>query len=133
MSNLETTNFVRGYQKDAGLDIVLKDILLIKPGFQVINLKVNYTPGPNEVAFLVSRGSTANKGIFPIMVAIDTGYEGEITAWVVNASDETRVFLPGDRAFGIVNLKLGEDRADYKVLYTSDRGSNKLGSSGGSK
>ena len=43
------------------------------------------------------------------------------------------VFLPGDRAFGIVNLKLGEDRADYKVLYTSDRGSNKLGSSGGSK
>ena len=69
MSNLETTNFVRGYQKDAGLDIVLKDILLIKPGFQVINLKVNYTPGPNEVAFLVSRGSTANKGIFPIMVA----------------------------------------------------------------
>lgn len=126
-------NFVRGYQKDAGVDIVLEKMLVIHPGYQAIDLEVKYTPGDKEVAFLVSRGSTANKGIFPIMVAIDTGYEGNITAWVINATDKTWVFHPGDRVFGIVNFKLGEDRVDFKVSKPGERGSNKLGSSGGVK
>lgn len=126
------SKFIRGYQADAGVDIVLDNHLLIRPGFQRIELNTKYTPGDSEVAFLVSRGSTANKGIFPIMVAIDTGYEGNLTAWVVNATEVTQVFKPGDRAFGIVNFKLGEDRVDFEVAKPNEkRGGNKLASSGG--
>ena len=124
------SKYVRGYEKDAGLDIVLNDLLTIKPGFQTIVLPARYTPGDGEVAFLISRGSTAARGIFPIMVAIDTGYEGLITAWVVNTSSHTHRFLPGERVFGIVNLKLGEDRAEFEIMKKGERGSNKLASSG---
>lgn len=125
------SNFVRGYKKDAGVDIVLDSELVIIPGFQTINLNIKYTPGDGEAAFLVSRGSTAAKGIFPIMVAIDTGFTGKVTAWVFNASGYYHVFQPGDRVFGIVNLKLGEDRVDFEVAKPGNRGSNKLASSGG--
>jgi len=125
------TQFVRGYQKDAGVDIVLEHPLTIIPGFQAIQLKTQYTPGDGEVAFLISRGSTANKGIFTIMVAIDAGYDGNITAWVFNASGVTHNFCAGERVFAIVNLKLGEDRVQFTVAKEGKRGANKLASSGG--
>ena len=124
-------NFQRGYQKDAGVDIVLDHPLQILPGFQTIQLNTKYTPGDGEVAFLISRGSTANKGIFTLMVAIDTGYIGNITAWVFNASGLTHTFQTGDRVFSIVNLKMGEDRVAFDVVKEGERGNNKLASSGG--
>lgn len=124
-------NYVKGYKADAGLDIVLDEILLIQPGFQTITLPATYTPANGEVAFLVPRGSTAAKGIFPIMVAIDAGYTGKITAWVYNMSGERHIFDKGDRVFGIVNLKLGEDRAEFTIAKEGERGNNKLASSGG--
>lgn len=125
------SEFVRGYKKDAGVDIVLDAELVIAPGFQTINLDAEYTPGDGEAAFLVSRGSTAAKGIMPIAVAIDTGFTGKITAWVFNASGRYHTFQKGDRVFGIVNFKLGEDRVDFVVAKPGERGSNKLASSGG--
>lgn len=125
------SQFLRGYKKDAGVDIILAQPLQILPGFQTIQLTTKYTPGDGEVAFLISRGSTANRGIFPLMVAIDTGYEGNITAWVFNASGLTHNFDTGDRVFSIVNLKLGEDRVDFDVAKKGERGFNKLASSGG--
>jgi len=123
--------FVRGYKKDAGVDIVLDEDLILLPGFQTINLKVKYTPGDGEAAFLISRGSTAAKGIFPISVAIDTGFTGNITAWIFNASGIIQTFVKGDRVFGIVNFKLGEDRVEYSIAKKGERGENKLASSGG--
>lgn len=125
------SQFVRGYKKDAGVDIVLTEDLIILPGFQVIDLGIQYTPGDGEAAFLVSRGSTAQRGIFPITVAIDTGYTGNVTAWVMNVSGVNHHFEKGDRVFGIVNLKLGEDRVEYTVAKDGERGDNKLASSGG--
>lgn len=124
--------YIKGYEEDAAVDIVVtEEYLSIKPGFQIINLKTKYTPAPGEVAFLLSRGSTANKGIFPIMVAIDANYDGTITAWVVNMTNVTQVFNKDDRVFSIVNLKLGEDRVPFTISKTGKRGNNKLGSSGG--
>lgn len=127
------SKYVRGYKEDAGVDIVLDELLVIRPGFQRIELNTKYTPSDGEVAFLISRGSTANKGIFPIMVAIDTGYEGNLTAWVCNMSDQTHVFDKGDRVFGVINLKLGEDRVNFEVSKEGKRGTNKLASTGGNK
>lgn len=124
-------SYVKGYKDDAGVDIVLGDVLVIDPGFQRIDLKAKYTPAEGEVAFLVSRGSTANLGIFPIMVAIDTGYTGTLTAWVVNASHTRHVFLPGERVFGVVNFKLGKTRVEHSVAKEGVRHDSKLGSSGG--
>jgi len=124
--------FIRGYEDDAGDDIVLDDFLDIKPGFNTIKLPCTYTPQKGEVAFLVPRGSTAAKGIFPVMVAIDTGYKGYINGWVVNVGDR-QVFQPGERAFGIVNFQKAPSRAEGEVTIArpgEERGGNKLGSSG---
>lgn len=125
------SRFVRGYKQDAGVDMVLEEDLVIQPGFQTITLDMKYTPGDGEVAFLISRGSTARKGIFPIMVAIDTGFTGYLSAWVINVSGMVQIFPKGDRVFGVVNLKLGEDRVDFAVAKEGKRGENKLASSGG--
>ena len=122
--------YQRGYRDDAGLDIVLDNDITIIPGFQTFNLHAQYTPEPGEVAFLISRGSTAAKGIFPLSVAIDAGYTGRITAWVFNASGLSHTFKKGDRVFGIVNLQLGRDRVPFRVLKNGERGSRKLNSSG---
>lgn len=122
--------FVKGYADDAAVDIILDDILEINPGYQTIVLPCNYTPGQNEVAFLLARSSTAKKGIFPIPVAIDTGYEGIIHAFVVNTTDRKQVFMPGERAFSIVNLTLGKDRVKYDVAKQGKRGTNWNNSSG---
>lgn len=122
--------FVKGYAEDAAVDIILDDVLEIDPGYQTIVLPCNFTPGPNEVAFLIARSSTAKKGIFPIPVAIDTGYEGIIHAFVVNTTDRRQVFMPGERAFSIVNLALGKDRVKYDVAKQGKRGTNWNNSSG---
>lgn len=123
------TKFVKGYKNDAAVDIVLKHPLVIQPGFQEIELNVKFTPGEGEVAFLIARGSTAAKGILPIGVAIDTGYTGNITAWVFNASGMKHEFKTGERVFSIVNLQLGSDRVEFTVSKEGERGSNKKGSS----
>lgn len=125
-------NFERGYEDDAGLDIVLDETLVLEVGLNNVELPCHYTPGKGEVAFLVPRGSTAKLGVFPIMVAIDTGYEGIIHGMIMNLSDRKQVFMAGTRAFGIVNLKLGEDRVDYKITKPGQtRGDKWNGSSGG--
>lgn len=129
----ELNKYVRGYKNDAGVDIVLDDYLTIRPGLNVVDLPATYTPGEGEVAFLVPRGSTAMKGIFPIMVAIDTDYKGIIHGFVVNVTDTTHVWKPGERAFGIVNLKLGEDRVKFEVAKQGKRTDNWNNSSGGNK
>lgn len=122
--------FIKGYAGDAAVDIVLDDILEIVPGYQTIVLPCKFTPGPNEVAFLLARSSTAKKGIFPIPVAIDAGYEGIIHAFVVNTTDRKQVFMPGERAFSIVNLTLGKDRVNYDIAKPGKRGTNWNNSSG---
>jgi|LGOV01.1.fsa_nt_gb dUTPase len=124
--------FLRGYTDDAGVDIVFNTELIIRPGFQKVQLDAKYTPAKGEVAFLVARSSTANKGILPIPVAIDAGYEGKLIAWLFNTSDSNSVvFQKGERAFSIVNFKLGDDRVPFDVKQEGKRGENKLGSSGG--
>lgn len=123
--------FIKGYKRDAAVDIVLDQKLDIEPGFNTIELPAQYTPADGEVAFLLSRGSTAAKGIFPIGVAIDPGYSGKITAWCYNMSGFKHTFNKGDRVFSVVNLKLGEDRVDYAVAKEGERGTKKLASSGG--
>ena len=129
----QLNNYVRGYKNDAGVDIILNDYLTIRPGLNVVELPAQYTPGEGEVAFLVPRGSTAMKGIFPIMVAIDTDYTGIIHGFVVNVTDQTHVWKPGERAFGIVNLKLGQDRVKFEVAKQGKRTDNWNNSSGGNK
>ena len=126
--------YVRGYSKDAGVDIVLTEHLIVRPGFQIVELPAQYTPGDNEVAFVVSRGATLKKGVFTCMWAIDTGYTGTISAAIYNATNTTWVFDAGDRPFGVVNLQLGKDRVDYEVTKKGElRGNKKFGSSGGIK
>lgn len=125
--------FVKGYEDDAGLDIVLDTELIIRPGFNKIELPCHYTPAIGEVAFLVPRSSTAMKGIFPIMVAIDPGYDGIIHGMIVNITENTEVFMPGERAFGIVNFVKGKDRAEYMVAKQGKRGKSWNASSGGNK
>jgi len=123
-------NFVKGYADDAAMDIVLDDVLLIKPGLNVLPLPCTYTPEEGEVAFVIPRGSTASKGILTMMVAIDPGYKGTINVFAYNTDDHQHVFAAGERAFSIVNLKQGFQRAIPKIAKEGARGDNWKGSSG---
>lgn len=126
-------NFIKGYVNDAAVDIVLDEVLELNPGFTTVELPCTFTPLAGEVAFLLARSSTAKKGIFPIPVAIDADYTGIIHAMIYNTTDRKVVFMPGDRAFSIVNLKLGGSRVKSKVAKIGTRYDNWDNSTGGTK
>lgn len=124
-------NFVKGYQEDAAVDVIMDQDGKILPGFHRIKLNVGYNPQPGEVAIVSPRTSTMNAGIFTSIGLIDPGYEGTISAWVFNTSGKIYHYKKGDRLFSVVNLQTAPTRVSHSVENESKRGTNKLGSSGG--
>lgn len=124
-------NFVKGYVTDAAVDVVMEEAGCIPPGFSRIKLPAHYKPAVGEVAIVSARTSTLNAGIFTPIGLIDPEYEGTISAWVFNCSNETYNYNIGDRLFSVVNLQLAPPRVKYKVVNSNIRGKNNLGSSGG--
>ena len=123
--------FVRGYPNDAGVDFILEEPIAFKPGHNMEPINVGYTPGPNEVAMIVTRGSTAMKGLYMTPVLIDEDYVGDLHLFVFNATNETIEFKQGDRPFSIINLVRGDDRVDFELLNRKPRKNECLGSTGG--
>ena len=125
-------NFVKGYITDAAVDIVMDEDGVIIPGFSRIKLPAHYKPNNNEVAIVSARTSVLNAGIFTPVGLIDAGYEGTISAWVFNCSDQNYEYKAGDRLFSVVNLQLAPTRVNHKILNgIVGRGENNLGSTGG--
>lgn len=128
----ESDNFVKGYITDAAVDIVMQEDGSIPSGFSRVQLPIKYTPEYGEVAVVVARTSTQNRGLFAPIGLIDPGYEGTISAWVFNTNPTQFDYKAGDRLFSIVNLRIAPPRVAFKIVNGFKvRGKNNVGSSGG--
>jgi len=102
--------FERGYQNDAGIDIVLdKDVTLYAGRVQIIDLNVVYTPQSNTFAYLVARTSAAKNGIIVQSCPIDADYTGTINAIVFNAGTENVKYKAGSSFCQLVIVPLVRD------------------------
>ena len=110
--------FVKGYETDAAVDIIMSKGGNIPPGFSRIKLPAHYKPNLGEVAIVSARTSTLNAGIFTPIGLIDPEYEGTISAWVFNCSGLDYHYKAGDRLFSVINLVVAPPRAAYEVINT---------------
>lgn len=124
--------FVKGYQDDAGTDIILtEDVVFMPHGTTVFGLKVQITPKEGEMAFLCARTSAANKGLVVAMCPIDPNFNGEVTAIVHNVSNNIIEYKAGESfcQFCVVATEVIDD-IPVKVKREGKRSSGKLGSTG---
>lgn len=90
-------DFVRGYEDDAGVDIILQeDVTFMPMSTRTYGLKVSITPKEGQMSFLCSRTSAASKGLIVAMCPIDPNYSGEVTAIVHNISNNIITYKKGE-------------------------------------
>lgn len=90
--------FERGYEKDAGTDIVLEKKKVHLPAFKttIIELEDSFNPPEGTLSYLVQRTSAAKKGILVSSSPIDPGYTGPIYAICMNTTPYDVEFKPGE-------------------------------------
>lgn len=124
-----TTRLTKGYQNDAGIDIVLtEDVEFIPLSTNTINLKISITPSKGNFGILCSRTSAANKGLVVATCPIDPDYTGDITAIVHNVSNDIITYKKGESFCQIVLLPYETYAKDVRVKKTGKRTDGKLGS-----
>lgn len=91
--------FVKGYEDDAGTDIILTEGVVFEPhSTTVVDLKVKAHIHIKESGFLFARTSAAKQGLIVAACPIDPNYSGSINAVVHNMSDD-RLFYGAGEAF----------------------------------
>ena len=122
----------KAYPFDAGYDVYLTKDLTIPPK-EMIQFKLGFAVEihPGEMLTIRSRSSAKRKGVFCCDSTCDAGYTGQISAFIINYSNNTQEFKAGDRIVQIVwhniphTFKLVEGQ-----LSESTRGTRGFGSSG---
>ena len=128
-----TSNFSKGYEADAGVDIVLQeDVVFMPMSTKSLSLKVNIEPEEGTMAFLCSRSSAANRGLITANCPIDPNYKGDILAIVHNVSNDIIRYDKGDSFCQavVVPLESCEAFKNVKVRKKGKRSDGKLGSTG---
>lgn len=127
-----TVSFVKGYQDDAGTDIILKeDVIFMPHGTTSFGLKVNITPKEGEMSFLCARTSAANKGLIVAMCPIDPNFTGEVTAIVHNVSNNIIEYKAGESFCQFVTVATKEiEGIEVVIKKQGKRSTGKLGSTG---
>lgn len=124
----------RKYDKDAGFDLYAPYDGLVPAGGRVkVGLHIAVEVNEGTVGLVQGRSGLAVKyGITTIGNVIDCGYIGEISAVLLNTSDEDFVFYKGDRIAQLIVLKLSypECVIEADSLYSGNRGDSGYGSSG---
>lgn len=122
--------FIRGYEDDAGSDIIIDKIVKL-PAFQttIIELPVKYNPPKGTLAYLVQRTSAAKKGILVSGSPIDPGYEGNLYAICMNSTPYDVEFKPGDSFCQLVTYPLGHAPKCKVKKPGQKRGTGAFGSS----
>jgi dUTP pyrophosphatase len=118
---------------DAGFDLFTPEDFRLPPKSQLrVKLGIAIEIFSNSVALVQGRSGLANKGITTIGNVIDSGYRGEISAIMVNMTQEAINFKKGDRIAQLVILQLGDNQEVFKVkeLNSSDRDERGFGSTG---
>lgn len=121
----------RAYNRDAGLDIALRESIVLRPGetaYVPSGLRLFLEPG--YFANVMTRSSTFKHGVMVIPTVIDAGYTGEISTIVTNASNETVTLERGRRLAQVVLQKYYHFDNENFDVNASERGDRKTGSSG---
>lgn len=118
--------FVKGYQHDAGVDIVLdRGVVFLPMSTTMFDLNVQITPKEGEMGLLCARTSAAAKGLSVAMCPIDPHFEGNCTAIVHNVSNQVIEYRAGESFCQYIMIKMIEQDAAVKKPGT--RSLSKLG------
>lgn len=126
---------VRGHSLDAGLDLRVKDTVVIPAkGSAVIDTGVHFRIPEGWFGKLESKsGLNVNQQVFCGGGVIDSGFTGSIICRLYNFSDTNYVFAPGDKCVQIVFLPISTpDLIEAKNTdnWNYERGNSGFGSTG---
>ena len=128
---LSKNEFTRGYEADAGADIILKqDVMFMPMSSTSFSLKVKVTPKEGEMAILCSRSSAAAKGLIVAMCPIDPNYTGEVLAIVHNVSNSIIKYKQGEAFCQVVTIPFNKTDVNAVVKKEGKRSDGNLGSTG---
>lgn len=126
--NQEFPKFVKGYEADAGVDIILQEDAIFMPMSTVnYNLHINYTPKEGQMAFLCARTSAAAKGLTVATCPIDPNYTGEVMAIVHNISNDIIEYKKGQAFCQLVVVDIETITKDVKIKKPGKRTTSNLG------
>lgn len=122
-----TSQFEKGYEEDAGVDIILTDNAVFLPlTTTTVRLNVHITPNENEMSFLCARTSAANKGLVVATCPIDPNYVGDVIAIVHNVSNNIIKYSKGESFCQYVTCKIITNKG-VPIKKEGKRSTSKLG------
>ena len=124
--------FVKGYEADAGTDVILQeDVVFLPLSTQTIDLGITCTPSDKQMSILCSRTSAANKGLVVAMCPIDPNYTGRVSAIVHNVSNNVITYKKGEAFCQLVTVPIMTTPVTgVKIKNVGKRTDGKLGSTG---
>ena len=126
-----TDRFKKGYEADAGVDVILdKDVIIMPMSTQCMDLNIVVTPVEGEMAVLCARTSAAAKGLCVAMCPIDANYTGNVTAIIHNMSNQILTYKKGEAFCQVVGLPITNPVKNVSVKKKGKRSDGKLGSTG---
>lgn len=128
----------KAHKHDAGFDLYLKDILVIKRSLktQIIDTGVHIAIPAGYVGLIQPRSSMTNKNFLCHTGVIDSGYTGSIKIalqWIDDKSNQAMfyTFEKGARIAQLVIVPIPEiELKQVDKLEDTERGSNGFGSTG---
>lgn len=125
-----SSRFKKGYEDDAGVDVVLdRDVTILPMSTIKVDLNVYVTPKVGEMGVLCARTSAAAKGLCVAMCPIDPNYTGNVTAIVHNVSNQILTYKKGEAFCQVVMIPINYS-VDAEVKKEGKRSDGKLGSTG---
>lgn len=119
----------KGYKNDAGIDVVINKRMTFMPHKTTVEvLDLSVTPNDGEMAMLISRSSSAIKGLYVANCPIDANYTGKISAIVTNNSNDILVYEKGDSFCQIVFVPINYKYLGQTVKKSGVRSDGKFGS-----
>ena len=128
-----TSWFKKGYEADAGVDVILdRDVTILPMSTMSVDLNITVTPDEGEMAVLCARTSAAAKGLCVAMCPIDANYTGNVTAIVHNVSNQILTYRKGEAFCQVVSLPITccISKNDIEIKKSGKRSDGKLGSTG---
>lgn len=97
----------RAHYNDAGADVFVQDMTVLSPHeTRTIPLGFGVELPDGFMALVLPRSGLSKKGITCEIPPIDSGYRGQIHAFVTNNSDRKHIFMPHDRIGQLVVIPI---------------------------
>ena len=120
---------VRAHYNDAGADVFAPEDFTVLPNkISVVKLGIALDIPDGFAAYLQPKSSLSAKGLVQLSPPIDSGYKGEISSIMLNASGIPFVFNKGDKIAQLVLLPV--PTPDYVEELGDERNEGAFGSTG---